>query len=332
MPEGRFLMRRSRFGTAFLLCLSVLGIDMAQAAPAAKWVLTLPDGGTYSYWVQAKSGAVSALPTTVMHKTTETLTGQIATGDTLCVLDAHTGEIAVRPLAAPGPIVLTVGDFKPLPVQAAVVPSAPVPILAAAPPPHDAPNGIALLFTWVLGLAVAAAVGWFIWKLVQTRGEPLLALARRVGVDVPDPKPIDPNAEAPLPLYEAPKPRALERVPDDAGVAPPPPRSGPAPRKLGPPTGTPQLVGTQGLAGGTTFALTDEIVTVGRDGDNGIVLAENTVSRRHAQLTRDSQGHFLIADEGSANGIYVNGERVPQATLEHGDEVKIGDNYFRFEA
>lgn len=323
-------MRRFCLWSLVVLCLA--GMNTARAAPAAKRVLTLPDAGTYSYWVQAKSGTISVLPT-VTHQQTQTLPSSVAAGDTLYVLDAHTGQIAARPLAAPGAVTLAVADFKPLPTtqplptETAVKTPAP-----AAPKVHsDAPNGIALLFTWLLGLAVAAAVVWFILRLVQTRGEPLLALARRAGVDVPDPKPLDPNAEAPLPLYEAPKPRIIEKIPEDAGVVPPPPRPAASAYKLTPPTGSPQLVGTQGLAAGSTFALGDGSVMVGRDGDNGIVLAENTVSRRHARLTRDA-GEVLIADQDSANGIYVNGERVQQATLAHGDEIKIGDNYFRFEA
>ena len=323
-------MRRLRLGMLVCLCLSALAPVLA--APAAKWSVNLPDAGTYSYWVQAKSGSVSVLPT-VTHKTTQPLPDTVAAGDTLFVLDAHTGQVAARPLAAPGAVALMVADFKPLPTLGP--PAAPASPAATAPPPKehpDGPSGLVLLLTWLLGLAVAGAVGWFILRLVQTRGEPLLALARRVGVDVPDPKPLDPHAEAPLPLYEAPKPRLVEKIPEDAGAPPAPRRPESLPRKLAPPTGEPQLVGTQGLAAGSTFALSDGSIMVGRDGDNGIVLAEHTVSRHHARLTRDGEGQIVITDEGSANGVYVNGERVPQATLMHGDEVKIGDNYFRFEA
>ena len=90
------------------------------------------------------------------------------------------------------------------------------------------------------------------------------------------------------------------------------------------------LIGVQGLVAGGTFALTTGDVLVGRDGDNDIVLAENMVSRRHARLRRDAQGRFVLTDLGSANGVHVNGMRVARAYLAAGDEIKIGDNFFRF--
>lgn len=90
------------------------------------------------------------------------------------------------------------------------------------------------------------------------------------------------------------------------------------------------LIGVQGLVAGGMFALSTGDVLVGRDGDNDIVLAENLVSRRHARLRRDTQGRFVLTDLGSANGVHVNGMRVARAYLASGDEIKIGDNFFRF--
>lgn len=90
------------------------------------------------------------------------------------------------------------------------------------------------------------------------------------------------------------------------------------------------LIGVQGLVAGGRFGLTSGDVLVGRDGDNDIVLAENMVSRRHARLRRDAQGRFVLTDLGSANGVHINGVRVARAYLAAGDEIKIGDNFFRF--
>jgi pSer/pThr/pTyr-binding forkhead associated (FHA) protein len=49
------------------------------------------------------------------------------------------------------------------------------------------------------------------------------------------------------------------------------------------------------------------------------------MSRRHAQVSRGSDGRLRIEDLGSANGTFVNGERLnAPRTLEAGDVVKVG--------
>lgn len=93
----------------------------------------------------------------------------------------------------------------------------------------------------------------------------------------------------------------------------------------------PHLFGTQGLAAGTMFSLTRPVMTVGRDGDRDLVLADETVSRHHARLTRGPNGQTVLSDEGSANGTQVNGRRVKQAVLSAGDEIQIGDSVFLFQ-
>jgi pSer/pThr/pTyr-binding forkhead associated (FHA) protein len=54
-------------------------------------------------------------------------------------------------------------------------------------------------------------------------------------------------------------------------------------------------------------------VTIGRDPDRQIQLASASVSRRHARLIA-SNGQVLVADDGSANGIIVNGTRIAAPT------------------
>jgi pSer/pThr/pTyr-binding forkhead associated (FHA) protein len=52
-------------------------------------------------------------------------------------------------------------------------------------------------------------------------------------------------------------------------------------------------------------------------------LDDVTVSRRHAELSRDGDT-FTIRDLGSLNGTFVNRRRIESATLEDDDEVQIG--------
>ncbi len=68
----------------------------------------------------------------------------------------------------------------------------------------------------------------------------------------------------------------------------------------------------------------DEI-TIGRQEGNTIRLTERNVSRRHARLMRQN-GHVLIEDLGSSNGIKINGDRIQgQVKINDGDLVQIGD-------
>src|SRR3954468_5539232 len=62
-----------------------------------------------------------------------------------------------------------------------------------------------------------------------------------------------------------------------------------------------------------------ELTRIGRRSGADIVLDDPTVSRRHA-LVLDRGGGAVIADDRSLNGVYVNGRRVSEAPLRHGDE------------
>jgi pSer/pThr/pTyr-binding forkhead associated (FHA) protein len=72
--------------------------------------------------------------------------------------------------------------------------------------------------------------------------------------------------------------------------------------------------------------------TIGRDPGNAVSLSmDTTVSRRHAVIAA-ADGGYVIRDQGSSNGTFVNGARVTDAPLRPGDEVSIGGTRFRFEA
>jgi pSer/pThr/pTyr-binding forkhead associated (FHA) protein len=82
---------------------------------------------------------------------------------------------------------------------------------------------------------------------------------------------------------------------------------------------------------GQIFPIAGE-TTIGRDATNGVPLAmDTTVSRRHAVIAADGGG-YIIRDQGSSNGTFVNGQRVEETALRPGDEVSIGGTRFRFEA
>ncbi len=54
-------------------------------------------------------------------------------------------------------------------------------------------------------------------------------------------------------------------------------------------------------------------ITLGRDGDRMLVLQSPSVSRRHCRLRADPTG-LSITDDGSANGVLINGTRISPNT------------------
>lgn len=74
---------------------------------------------------------------------------------------------------------------------------------------------------------------------------------------------------------------------------------------------------------GRDRSLTDHSYTIGRDEASSIRLGDARVSRRHARLYRQGGG-WWIGDLGSANGTWVNGERVQESALSSGDRIQVG--------
>lgn len=65
-------------------------------------------------------------------------------------------------------------------------------------------------------------------------------------------------------------------------------------------------------------------LTVGRRAGNTVVIADPSVSGRHAELASEG-GALVVRDLGSTNGTRVGGERIEQARLAHGDRVQFGN-------
>ena len=65
-------------------------------------------------------------------------------------------------------------------------------------------------------------------------------------------------------------------------------------------------------------------LVIGRGEQSDLLLNDATVSRRHASVRQD--GHtVVVTDLGSANGTFVNDERVHEGTrVEDGDVIRLG--------
>lgn len=78
-----------------------------------------------------------------------------------------------------------------------------------------------------------------------------------------------------------------------------------------------------------SFPLRGE-VQLGRDKSNAVVAADQKVSRHHATLT-PLDNTYIINDQGSANGTYINGVLISQPTrLKENDRITFGDTTFLF--
>ncbi len=76
------------------------------------------------------------------------------------------------------------------------------------------------------------------------------------------------------------------------------------------------------VEGRDTFPLLLPVVNIGRRDDNHLVIEDLRVSRNHAQL-RAVKGKYIIFDLNSTGGIFVNGQRISQATLSPGDVISL---------
>src|SRR6202521_3741145 len=92
---------------------------------------------------------------------------------------------------------------------------------------------------------------------------------------------------------------------------------------------TPRLVAVNGPLSGRTFYLDEPVVSIGRLGSNDICLEDPFVSRHHCVI-RNEGDECLIEDLNSANGTYLDGERVNEALLKEGCLVQIGTSQFIF--
>ncbi len=71
-------------------------------------------------------------------------------------------------------------------------------------------------------------------------------------------------------------------------------------------------------------------VVIGHDPKSDYVLPDDSVSRRHAQITPTKTG-FIIEDLNSSNGTYVDGVPIVSCVLHGGDSVQVGKNLFLFD-
>ena len=83
------------------------------------------------------------------------------------------------------------------------------------------------------------------------------------------------------------------------------------------------VVRSGGGRAGESFRPTGGRTRIGRSPDCEVFLDDVTVSRNHAVLV-ERDGQFVIEDQGSLNGTFVNRRRIDNQVLENSDELQIG--------
>jgi hypothetical protein len=143
----------------------------------------------------------------------------------------------------------------------------------------------------------------------------------------PPPMPYAPQA-APYAAPPAPMPYAPQAAPYPAPPSPLPTVSYPAAPAATVIQGGWRLTVVQGADAGQSFALGVQ-ARLGRNSDNEVRLNDPQASRYHALIQRQ-QNAYLIIDQGSGNGTYVNGQLINRPTpLASGDVITIGNTQIK---
>lgn len=88
------------------------------------------------------------------------------------------------------------------------------------------------------------------------------------------------------------------------------------------------VVVVQGPAAGARVGLEREVV-IGRDPRCELPIGAADVSRRHARIVPDAEGHRVV-DMGSTNGTWVNGRPITSRKLVPGDRIELGSCVLRY--
>jgi two-component system cell cycle response regulator len=80
---------------------------------------------------------------------------------------------------------------------------------------------------------------------------------------------------------------------------------------------------------GRRVALSRAPLTVGRSSKSDLAIDQESISRQHARITYGA-GRFHLTDLRSKNGTYLNDILITEATLNHGDQIKLGRSILKF--
>ena len=83
-------------------------------------------------------------------------------------------------------------------------------------------------------------------------------------------------------------------------------------------------------ASGPPVEITRESTLIGRDPICELVVSDGSVSRKHARIERRGES-WAVVDQGSANGTFLDSQRVIESTVRTGQELRFGAVAYRVE-
>ncbi len=85
------------------------------------------------------------------------------------------------------------------------------------------------------------------------------------------------------------------------------------------------------MPSGEDYHFEKELIRLGAMDDNDIVLDDDTVSRHHCRIVQEETGYVLV-DERSTNGTFINSVRIREAFLHPGCTIAVGQTKLKFNA
>ncbi len=84
------------------------------------------------------------------------------------------------------------------------------------------------------------------------------------------------------------------------------------------------------VSGGNAIEIVKDPTMLGREPSVDVLVSDGSVSRRHARIEQRG-GVYFVVDQGSANGTFVNTERIAERELKDGQTLRIGAVDFKVE-
>mgnify|MGYP006281062749 CR=1 FL=1 len=92
----------------------------------------------------------------------------------------------------------------------------------------------------------------------------------------------------------------------------------------------PRLTVLEGPSTGQEYLLNKLRNSIGRSTKNSVVVPDETMSRQHMEVIQQPDDTYSIKDLQSVNGTYLNGTKIREADLFHGDRIEVGETVLQF--